>query len=96
VSYSGTIDTGTLFGGRSEIAEIKYTSNPTGAAPTWITTEKLLPPFGNRNTVVLAARDFDTARKVFAGTSGPQSGFSISTNGGISFDQTALIDLSGG
>lgn len=93
VSYAGTVDSGTLFAGRIDAAGIKYASNPTASSPNWITTAKLLPSSGDNNTVVLASVDFATSKTVFAGTSGPNSGFSISTDGGISFDQTALIDL---
>ncbi|MBI2869518.1 MAG: hypothetical protein HYX96_06815 [Chloroflexi bacterium] len=99
VSYGGTIDAGTLFEGRESTNEIKYTTNPTSASPTWTTTKKLLPMTniniaitGVGRTVVAASAKFATDNKVYAGTSGLESGFSVSTNGGLTFNQTGLID----
>ncbi len=40
VSYSGTIDTGTLYMGQGDAANVKWTTSPTTTSPTWTTSTK--------------------------------------------------------
>jgi len=94
VAYSGTIDAGTLFIGQYAATTVKYTANPTVAAPTWITSKK--SPFGPAaapGSMLRVAPDFATSQTVFAITSGLEGGFSISTDAGVAFNQEALINL---
>ena len=95
VSYTGTIDAGTLFTGDYSATTVRFTTNPQVSLPTWTSTKK--SPSGSNLTVVRAASDFATSSRVYAGTSdtgaGHQSAFSVSNNAGISFDQESLIDL---
>jgi len=92
VSYSGTIDEGTLFMGERGAPNVRYTTNPAVALPTWLATKKAPTGTANALTVVRVASDFATSNRVFAGTSGAESAFSVSNNGGTSFDGESLID----
>ncbi|MBN1190957.1 MAG: hypothetical protein JXA46_14475 [Dehalococcoidales bacterium] len=49
-------------------------------------------PTGDSDTCVLMADDFSTSRKACAATCGTESAFSISRDGGITWDQSGLID----
>lgn len=91
VAYSGTIDEGTLFIGMDNSNKVRYTTNPTISMPTWVTSKKY--PTGATDTVVRLAADFASTSKVFAGTTGTGSAFSVSNNAAISFDGKSLIDL---
>jgi len=93
VAYSGTIDAGTLLVGQYATTTVKYTANPTTAAPTWITSKK--SPFGPAaapGSTVRIAPDFATSQAVFAITSGVEGGFSLSADAGVAFSQEALIN----
>jgi len=98
VSFSGVINGGTLFLGEWANSNVRYSTDPTSGAPTWINSAKS-PTGGNGAwavnrglTIVRVAPDFATSNKVYAGTSGVESAFSRSLNGGKSFNQKALID----
>lgn len=91
VSYGGTVDTGTLLMGQQANATVKYTTQATTSLPTWTSTKKLMPT-STTNTVVQVAPNFATSNKVLAGTTGGNSAFSMSTDGGVTFDQFAIID----
>lgn len=104
IAYSGTIDDGTLFLGERSAANVKWTLNPTSSAPTWKSTSKA--PTGDNSavpencTVVRVAPNGD----IYAGTrdkwatsgSDERSAFSVSTDAGKTFNQTALIDVGAG
>ncbi|MDD5082607.1 MAG: hypothetical protein PHU08_04465, partial [Dehalococcoidales bacterium] len=95
LAYSGTISAGTIFEGRYSAVDVRYSTDMTSGAPTWTSTQKFLQPSAaafNPMIVVAAAPDYPSSKKVFAGSSGPESAFSLSTNGGLSFDQKAIID----
>ena len=93
IAYSGTVDTGILFMGPVASTDILYTTGMTSTSPTWTTTLK--GPTGSAtapNVVVRVASDYATTSHVFAGTAGAESGFSISNDAGVSFNQESLID----
>jgi hypothetical protein len=93
VTFSGTIDEGTLVVGYNAAPTVKFTSNPQSSIPTWTSCKKTPSgPAAATATVVRMAADFATTNRVFAGTTGLQSAFSISNNGAVSFDAEALID----
>jgi len=105
IAYSGTIDDGTLFLGTRLDPNVRYTLNPTSMAPTWKTTDKA--PTGDN--LAAAAREARTRvvvapnGDIYAGTcdawtaagaaANRRSAFSVSKDAGVSFNQTALIDL---
>jgi len=102
IAYDGTIATGTLFLGERSAANVKWTLNPTSSAPTWTSTSKA--PTGddsaapNENcTVVRIAPDgniYAGTRDIWqSGGSDDRSAFSVSTDAGKTFNQTALIDV---
>jgi len=107
IAYSGTISEGTLFLGERLQSNVKYTLNSTSAAPTWKSTQKA--PTGDNIalpeacTVVRVAPDFATSSTVYVGTrdawtvasavAGRRSAFSVSVDAGVTFNQTALIDV---
>lgn len=94
VAYAGTIDSGTLFVGRTNDKDVKYSKNPTAASPDWTTTLKGPASADAAPRVTLAvASDFSTSNKVFAGTQGAQSGFAMSKDAGVSFVQTAFVNV---
>ncbi|MFC1906678.1 beta strand repeat-containing protein [Chloroflexota bacterium] len=92
VSYSGTIDGGTIFVGWQNTNIIKFSSNPQVSSPTWTTCKKSPGLAANTGILVRVASDFATSRRVFAGTTGVQSAFNVSESGGVSFNAEALID----
>ena len=93
LSFSGTIDEGTLVVGYNAATTVKFTSNPQSSIPTWTSCKKNPSgPAAAAATVIRLAADFNTTKRVFAGTTGLQSAFSISNNGAVSFDAEAMID----
>ncbi|MDO8567941.1 MAG: hypothetical protein Q7R57_04415, partial [Dehalococcoidales bacterium] len=95
VSYAGTIASGTLFQGRYDLSDVQYSTDMTSGSPTWTSTKKFIPGLGTSSTnttIVKTASDFATSRIVYAGTTGSPSAFSVSTDGGISFNAKSLID----
>jgi hypothetical protein len=101
VAYSGTINTGKLFMApmstlSSPAADVKYSSNMTLISPTWTTTLK--GPTGApsaQRPVLKVAANYATTGRVFAGTRGLESAFSISNDAGVSFVQEALVSVTG-
>lgn len=65
-----------------------YTSRDGGAA--WTRHQK--PPTGQSQTCVLMAPGFLAEPKAYATTCGTESAFSISIDGGLTWNQTSLID----
>jgi len=90
VSYTGTIDEGTLFLGDRIASTVRFSTNAQVSLPTWTSTKKA--PTGATNTVVRVPNNFSETSKVFAGTTGAESAFSVSNNAGVSFDQESIID----
>jgi hypothetical protein len=95
VAYQGTIDTGILFMGPRNSADVKYSSTMTASSPTWTTTLKG-PSIGaavvTPCVVLRIAADYATTNTVFAGTLGLESAFNVSKDAGVSFIQESLID----
>jgi hypothetical protein len=92
VTYSGTLDEGTLFAGQNNNNTVLYTTNPQTALPTWTTSLKSPSLAASTAVVVRIAADFGTTERVFAGTTGVESAFNISNDAGVSFNGEALID----
>ena len=91
VTYNGTTSEGILFAGTYASNNLRYTINPTVSSPTWVWTMKA-PEGVTGRTLLEVAADYATTGRVFATTLGVESAFSISNNGGVSFDQVSLID----
>lgn len=89
VSFSGTTDEGTLFAGRYSDSNVRRTVEPHASSPTWKGTTS---PTGASSTVVRVAADFGSTDRVFAGTTGTESAFSISENSGANFWGETFID----
>jgi len=102
VAYSGTIAAGKLFAGAYAPTgintNVSYAADPQLLQPLWrgATTA---PTGDNGLAVVRVAPDFGTTNRVFVGTTGTlgagggdQSAFSVSYNGGVSYQQESLID----
>jgi hypothetical protein len=104
MSYSGTLNDGTLFVGdyRGTYAagtQVRRCYDPWVTMPTWYVSPKAptgTSAAGLSNTQVAASPNFSENDTVYAATSGAvandQSAFSRSTNGGVSFNQISLID----
>jgi hypothetical protein len=91
VGYAGTNDAGTLFAGYTgTTCVVKMTDQAQSNVPTWSTSRN--SPTGDGFVDVTPAIDFASSNKVFAGTTGWQSAWSISENGGTSFYQRSAID----
>ena len=92
LAYSGTSAAGTLFFGAAGSANVLSTATPTSAivATSWgINTAG---PTGANTTYVALANDYATSHKVYVGTTGAESAFSISDDAGVTFYQASLID----
>jgi len=83
LAVSGKADTAHLIAGAAGSAEIYLSSD---GGENWERSTK--PPSGEGKTYVLMAND----RIAYAATSGSESAFSISRDGGITWNQISLID----
>jgi len=96
IAYSGTTDSGTLFVGPYMSPDIKFYKNPTSSTPDVSTsnTYKGASPLTNFavKVVIRLASDFSASNMVFTGCSGIESGFSVSKDGGVSFNQEGLVN----
>ncbi len=103
IAYHGTIDDGTLYLGTRLAPNVRYTTNPTSMSPTWKTTQKA-PTGDNIGAPEACTRVVaDADGTIYAGTrdcwtvagaaADRRSAFSVSTDSGFSFNQTALIDV---
>jgi hypothetical protein len=99
IAYYGTIYQGKLLAGaRTAIpgerkTQVYFTPNPQSALPSWQLSLK--PPTGPGEAQVAWSPDGATAycgTSSIGGSSQDQSAFSVSTNDGLSWDQTGLID----
>jgi len=92
IAYSGTNDAGTLFGGyiSAATAVVKRTANPQSNTPTWTTTKN--NPTGSTFCRVAVAPDFGSTNRVIVGTTGAESAWNLSDDGGVSFYQKSYID----
>lgn len=83
----GNIGDTQLLAGENDAAEVW--SSPDGGN-SWQTSDKA--PSGDSLTYVVMAPDFTSQGRAFASTSGSESAFSCTTDGGITWNQTGLID----
>jgi len=93
IAYNGTISGGTLIAGEATVTAVfytlvHYTTDPQLSQPSWTTSAK--SPTGVTNCVV--GIDPADPTLVYAGTTGAESAFSVSTNGAVSFNQRSLIN----
>jgi len=87
LAVSGNAATANLLAGTSGSSDIHASSD--GGA-TWVMAGK--PPTGQSGTTVLMARDFPTSGVAYAATGGIESAFSRTSDHGIVWDQTGLVD----
>ena len=87
LAVSGNADTAHLIAGAAGSAEI-YLSTDGGR--NWERSTK--PPTGQSKTYVIMAPHFADNGIAYAATSGAESAFSISRDGGVTWNQTSLID----
>jgi len=99
ISYSGDLTGGTLLVGSTATTAANhiqtwFTADPIAPFPTFIGSSK--SPTGTANAIVACAPDFQTSGHVFAGSTDAganrESAFSLSYDGGTSFNQISLID----
>jgi hypothetical protein len=98
IAYSGTIVGGTLFAalnnfGVALATQIVYTTGATTNIPSWLPSFK--PPTGNGapGAYVRLSPNFLGDKTVYAGTIGAnESAFSVSVNGGTTYNQESLVD----
>jgi len=62
----------------------------TDGGSNWTVSSK--PPTGQTATCVLTAPDFASSGKAYAATTGTESALSCTTDGGVTWNQTSLID----
>ena len=84
LAHSGPVATGILYAGAQATNTLWRCANPTAAAPLFVPATRA--PSGSGPTQVAAA-----PTKIYAGTAGAESAFSVSDDGGINFYQTGLI-----
>jgi hypothetical protein len=87
LAVSGNATAACLIAGAAGIAGV-YTSTDSGTH--WQTSRT--PPSGDLQTYVALAADSSASSLIFAATSGNESGFSSSSDGGQTWQQTGLID----
>jgi hypothetical protein len=96
VAYSGTAAKGTLFVGEWSatgiVTQVRFTTDMTASRPVWIASFK--PPTGNGGRAyVRVSPGFDSNSTVFCSTTGAnESAFSVSRDGGVTYNQIAFID----
>jgi hypothetical protein len=82
VAYSGTTAAGTIYAGA--VATATYKSLSTAPLSAWVP--------GGAVTGATNAYVAPSATAIYVGTTGAESAFNVSTNGGLNFIQTSLID----
>jgi len=102
LSYAGVVASGVLFAGESNSTAVWVSKDPQSGLPSWQFTYKA--PTGTaavapntNNTTVRVAPDYSDANKVVYGsTSGLDNAFSVSSDGGLSFNGISMIDTAVG
>ncbi|MBI4187414.1 MAG: hypothetical protein HY530_07940 [Chloroflexi bacterium] len=89
VAASGSATAARLMAGAASSAQV-YSSSDGGTS--W--TRSVKPPTGQAETHVLVSADFGTSGRAYAATSGDESAFSYTADGGATWNQTGLIDTS--
>jgi len=96
IAISGDIAEADVLVGRTDATAIYLCSNPTTSTISWVPSTKA--PTGDPttpNTIVLMAPDYADSKTAYVGTEGNASAFSQCTDGGVTFNQLSLIDVSG-
>ena len=91
LAISGNADTANLIAGVAGSAQV-YLSTDGGINWERSTERSTKAPTGQSKTYVLMAADFADSGIAYAATSGIESAFSISRDGGVTWNQTSLID----
>ncbi|MBU2608808.1 MAG: hypothetical protein KKF26_05765 [Chloroflexi bacterium] len=87
VGVVGTASSAHLLAGATSSAQV-YSSSDGGR--NWSSATK--EPTGQTNTMVLVSPNFDTSGRAYAVTSGNESAYSYTTDGGLTWNQLSLID----
>jgi len=87
LAITGEATSAYLLAGAANSAQV-YRSTDGGTS--WTTSSK--PPTGESKTYVLMATDFASSGEAYAATSGSNSAFSYTTDGGVTYNQVGLID----
>ena len=87
LAVTGSATTANLLAGAAGSGQVYYS---TDGGSNWKRSSK--PPTGQSKTYVLMAPDFADSGRAYAATSGTESAFSISQDGGITWNQIGLID----
>jgi len=97
LSYAGVVASGVLFAGESDTTAVWVSKDPQSGLPSWQFTYKA--PTGvnaaaTSRTVVKVAPDYSDANKVvYASSLGANNAFSVSSDGGLSFNGISIIDI---
>ncbi len=84
---TGSASTAHLLAGTAGSGQVYFS---TDGGSNWVSSAK--PPTGGSKTYVLMAPDFTSRGEAYAATSGIESAFSYTTNGGVTWNQIGLID----
>ncbi|MDP2731252.1 MAG: hypothetical protein Q8O55_12355 [Dehalococcoidales bacterium] len=87
LAISGPTGTAILLAGAADSSRV-YISSDSGKS--WQRSRK--EPMGESVTIVITSPDFTNDRRAYAATSGTESGFSFTDDGGVTWHQTGLID----
>jgi hypothetical protein len=87
LAVSGNATAACLLAGTAGSSRV-YISTDGGL--NWTKSSK--EPTGQSRTYLLMAQDFATSRRAYAATSGAESAFSYSSDGGLTWNQVGLID----
>jgi photosystem II stability/assembly factor-like uncharacterized protein len=87
LAISGNAATANLIAGAAGSANIYFSAD---GGKNWEQGSK--PPTGEFKTYVLMAADFADSSIAYAASSGAESAFSVTRDGGITWNQTSLID----
>lgn len=87
LAFSGKTLTGRLLAGAASSAQVYFS---TDGGKTWKRSTK--PPTGQTKTYVLMMPDFTNKGQACTATSGSESAFSITQDGGTTWNQVGLVD----
>ena len=92
LAFAGTSTSGTLFAGMRDSTNVESipVASATSTSAYW--GYPLNPPTGTGTAYVALDPNYATTKKVYAGTAGADSAFSVSTDGSVDFYQAGLID----
>ncbi len=85
LAISGDAASADILAGGS--AEVYYSGD---GGKSWRRSRK--PPTGQSKTYLVMATDFSSSGRVYAATSGSESAFSVTEDGGVTWNQVSLID----